>query len=296
MQSDNARGALLMMAGMAAFTASDSIMKLLAADLPMFQTLAWRGVIVSLVLAVMAWRKGVFAVPLGRHDKGLVVVRTLCDTASTWFFLQALYHTPIANLTAIMQALPLTVTLGAALFLRESVGWRRLLAIGIGFLGVLLIVRPRAEGFDLYALYALICVALVTARDLVTRRMSRAVPTLLVALANAVFVTAFGLAGTLGEGLVTPAPGTVALIAGTALFIVAGYVLTVSAVRTGELGFVTPFRYTGLIWALIVGLLLFHEFPDSVTLAGAALVVATGLFTFYRERRSARRARARASR
>ena len=296
MQSDNARGALLMMAGMAAFTVSDSIMKLLAADLPMFQTLLWRGVIVSLVLSVMAWRKGVFTAAFSRHDTGLVALRTLCDTASTWFFLQALYHTPIANLTAIMQALPLTVTLGAAVFLREPVGWRRLLAIGIGFLGVLLIVRPRAEGFDLYAVYALICVALVTARDLFTRRMTRAVPTLLVALANAVSVTLFGLAGSLGEVLVLPAPATLALIAGTAAFIVAGYVLTVSAVRTGELGFVTPFRYTGLIWALIVGLFLFHEFPDPLTLAGAALVVATGLFTFYRERQAARKSRAPARR
>jgi S-adenosylmethionine uptake transporter len=84
-----------------------------------------------------------------------------------------------------------------------------------------------------------------------------------------------------------------ALLCGTAAFIVVGYVLTVMAVRLGELGFVTPFRYTGLIWALLVGLVLFAEWPDPLTLAGGALIVATGLFTFYRER-SLNRAKARA--
>lgn len=292
MLSDNARGAVLMMAGMAAFTLSDSIMKLLGPQLPLFQTLAWRGVAVSLVLALMAWHKGAFRVAVSRHDKGLVALRTFTDTASTWFFLQALYHTPIANLTAIMQALPLTVTLGGALFLGETVGWRRLIAIAVGFLGVLLIVRPEAGGFDTYAIYALICVALVTARDLLTRRMTRSVPSLIVALANAVTVALFGLAGAASEPFVVPGPHTAMLLGGTAAFIVAGYVLTVSAVRTGELGFVTPFRYTGLIWALVLGLVLFGEWPDAITQLGAALVVATGLFTFYRERLTARRARA----
>lgn len=288
MQSDNARGAILMMAGMAAFTLSDSIMKLLAAELPMFQTLLWRGLAVSVALAVMTWRAGGFAVHLSPRDRWLVGLRTLCDTSSTYFFLQALYHTPIANLTAIMQALPLTVTLGAALFLNEAVGWRRLGAIAVGFLGVLLVVRPDAQGFDLYAIYALVAVALVTARDLFTRRMARSVPTLLVSLVNAVCVTLFGLAGAMGETLVLPSGGAFWLLLGTAGFIIAGYIMTVGAVRTGELGFVTPFRYTGLVWALIVGLVLFREFPDPLTLAGAALIVATGLFTFYRERASAR--------
>ena len=292
MLSDNARGAVLMMAGMAAFTMSDSIMKLLATELPMFQTLLWRGLGVSLVLSVLAWRKGAFRVVIARHDRWLVALRTLTDAASTWFFLQALYHTPIANLTAIMQALPLTVTLGGALFLGESVGWRRLIAIAVGFLGVLLIARPEAGGFTIYALYALICVMLVTARDLLTRRMTRSVPSLIIALANAAFVTLFGLVGATTETWTAPGGHAAFLLAGTALFIVAGYVLTVSAVRTGELGFVTPFRYTGLIWALALGLILFGEWPDPLTQLGAALVVATGLFTFYRERLSARRARA----
>ena len=292
MLSDNARGAVLMMAGMAAFTLSDSIMKLLGPQMPLFQTLAWRGLGVSVVLALMAWRAGAFRVALTPGDRRLVLLRTLADTASTWFFLQALYHMPLANLTAIMQALPLTVTLGAALFLSERVGWRRLLAIAVGFLGVLLIVRPDAGGFDLYALFALLCVLLVTARDLLTRRMSRAVPSLTVALANAVAVMLFGVAGSMTEVFTPPQGTTALLLLGTSVFIVAGYLLTVMAVRTGELAVVTPFRYTGLIWALVLGLVLFGEWPDPLTQLGAALIVATGLFTFYRQQVTARRSRA----
>jgi len=296
MPSDNTRGALLMLIGMAAFTLSDAIMKLLSAEVPLFQTLFWRGIAVSLVLALMAWRMGAFRVALSGTDRRMVLVRAAADTASTWFFLQALYNMPLANLTAIMQALPLTVTLGAALFLREPLGWRRLVAIGVGFVGVLLIVRPDAEGFDRHALYALLCVALVTARDLLTRGMGRSIPSLMVALANAVMVTLFGLIGSTTEGFALPGPHALALLSGTALCIVAGYLMTVMAVRTGELAVVTPFRYTGLVWALVLGLVLLGEWPDGITILGAALIVATGLFTLYRQRVIARRSRAPAPR
>lgn len=292
MHSENTRGALLMMAGMAAFTSSDAIMKALGQSFPLFQTLAWRGVLVSAILAVMAWRMGAFRVALSARDRRLVAVRALADTASTWFFLQALYHMPIANLTAIMQALPLTVTLGAALFLAEPVGWRRLVAIGVGFVGVLMIAQPGPSGFGLHAVYALICVLLVTARDLLTRGMGRSVPSLVVALANAVLVTLFGLAGSLSEPLTLPDLPRLGLILGTALCIVAGYLLTVMAVRTGELAVVTPYRYTALVWALVLGFLAFGEWPDWVTATGAGLIVGSGLFTLYRQRVAARKARA----
>lgn len=284
MVSDNTRGALLMLAGMAAFTGSDAIMKLLGPQFPLFQTLLWRGVAVSVILTLMAWRMGAFRVALSGADRRMILVRSVADTAATWFFLQALYHMPLANLTAIMQALPLTVTLGAALFLREPVGWRRLLAIGVGFAGVLLIVRPDAQGFDLHAFYALLCVALVTARDLFTRGMGRSIPSLVVALANALMVTLFGLLGSTTETWTLPDTRVLLLLAGTAVCIVGGYLLTVMAVRTGELAAVTPFRYTGLVWALVLGVVLFAEWPDWVTAAGAGLIVGSGLFTLYRNR------------
>ena len=290
MQSDNTRGALMMMAGMAAFTLNDTLMKLLSAELPLFQALFLRGVFTTLAFYLIARRMGVLRLHLAGRDRWLIALRVLAEAAAAWFFLTALFNMPLANLTAILQALPLTITLAGALFLGEKVGWQRLLAIVVGFSGVLLIVRPGADGFDTYAILALISVAFVTLRDLVTRRMSREVPSMTVALFTAGGVTLFAAIGSLGEDWVRPSAGGWGLIAGAVVFIIGGYLLSIMAVRVGELSVVSPFRYTGLIWALMLGLLVFGEWPDPLTMAGAGLIVATGLFTFYREARRARRA------
>ena len=270
---------------------SDTVMKLLGGELPMFQTLLWRGLVISGVLFLLARRAGAFAAVLSPLDRRLVALRAVVEVISTWFFLQALYHMPLANLTAVMQALPLTVTLAAALFLGEPVGWKRIAAIVIGFLGILLIVRPGTEGFGLHSTYALITVILVTARDLATRRMSRSVPTFRVAFWSMSSVTALGAIGSVSETWVLPTAGQFGLLAGTASCLIIASLLTVMAVRRGELGFVTPFRYTGLVWALVLGFVVFGDWPTGLTLLGAGLVVATGLFTLYRERQMKRAAR-----
>ena len=297
MMTDNARGALLIVIAMALFVFNDTCMKLLLVEVPLFQALLVRGVLMTAIMGLLAWRAGALALHhlsgMAPRDRALIGARCLADTASTWFFLQALAHMPLANMTAIFQSLPLIVTLGAALFLGEKVGWRRLVAIVIGFCGVLLIVRPDAEGFDIFALYALASVVLVSARELFTRRMSKSVPSMLITLANVLAVTLFGASGVVVTGLEPVSTPMLGLLALAALFNVSGYLLTVMAVRIGDLSFVTPFRYTGLVSALVLGFVVFGDWPDAVTALGAALIVGTGLFTFYRERINAR-ARARA--
>ncbi len=286
--SDNARGALMMAAAMAAFTLNDTMLKLVSDDLPLFQAMFLRGVLTTLAFLLLAWRLGALAVAIAPADRRLIGWRVVAETGAAFFFLTALFNMPLANVTAILQALPLTVTLAGALFLRESVGWRRLLAIAVGFVGVMLIVRPDADGFDRFAIMALIAVAFVTLRDLVTRRMSAGVPSMTVALATAGGVTLFALIGGVTEDWARPSPANWAALSGAVVFIIAAYLLSVMAMRVGELGFVSPFRYTGLIWALVLGFLVFGDWPDGVTLLGAALVVGTGLFTLYREHRLAR--------
>lgn len=289
MLNDNARGALMMMGAMAAFVINDALMKLVSAELPLFQALFLRGVLTTLVFFIIARRLGALRHVLGWRDRVLVTLRVLAEAGSAYFFLTALFNMPLANVTAILQALPLTITLAGALFLREPVGWRRLLAILVGFVGVLLIVRPDADGFDHYAIMALLAVACVTLRDLVTRRMSRTVPSMTVAMATAGGVTVFAFAGALSEGWVMPSGGVQIALGGAGVLIVAGYLLSITAMRVGELGVVSPFRYTGLVWALALGWLVFGDWPDGVTLAGAALIVATGIFTLYREHRQNRK-------
>ncbi|SFQ19321.1 DMT family transporter [Tranquillimonas alkanivorans] len=281
----NLRGALLMMGSMTGFTLNDVCMKALSDELPLFQALFLRGLGTTLCLALlMRWQGRGLRLDLSPRDRGLIVLRSVAEVVAAFFFLTALFNMPIANATAILQAMPLSVTLAGALFLGEAFGWRRMAAILIGFCGVLLIVRPGAEGFNVYSLYALAAVAAVTVRDLAARRMSAHVPSLVVALAASALVTAsFGIGSAFVEwGTLTAKNG--AQLLGAMGFVFFGYIFSVAAMRSGEIGFVAPFRYTGLIVALVAGLAIFGEWPSTLTLLGSAIVVATGVFTLYRDR------------
>jgi S-adenosylmethionine uptake transporter len=282
--SDNMRGALLMTLSMAAFTVNDACLKALSDELPLFQALLLRGIGVTILLTGLTFAKRQLTLDIARRDWGLIALRTAAEAGAAWFFITALFNMPIGNISAIMQAMPLSVTLAGALFLGEAVGWRRLAAILVGFVGVLLIVQPGSDGFTHYSVFALLSVACVTVRDLAARRMSRSVPSLLVATVAAVGVTAFAGVGAMFIDW-QPVSGLAAAQLFTSMsFVIFGYVASVSAMRVGEIGFVAPFRYTSLLVALILGLLVFGDWPDSLTLAGAAIVVATGVFTLYRER------------
>ena len=270
--------------GMAAFTCNDAFMKVLGETMPLFQVLFLRGIGACVVLIALAAWLGQLRGPVSGRDWVLMLVRAVAEIGGAWFFITALFHMPFADLSAILQSLPLTVTLAGALFLGEKVGWRRWAAILIGFCGVLLIVQPGGEAFSLYSVYGLATVACVTVRDIVSRMMSRVVPSLLVASVSAVGVMLFG---GVGSAFVVWAPVGLAdlgLLAGAVAFIFLGYLGSVSAMRQGELSFVAPFRYTSLVAALILGVVVFGTFPDRLTLLGAAIVVATGLYTLYRER------------
>lgn len=283
--SDNLRGAAFMTASMASFTVNDAFMKLLGADLPFFQILFLRSLGSVVLLYALARATGALRLPRG-PDRALVALRTGAEIAAAYFFLTALMHMPIANITAIIQALPLTVTLGAALVLREPVGWKRFVAIGIGLVGVFLIVRPGPEGFDLYSGYAIAAVLFVTIRDLAARRLSRETPSLSVALAAALGVLVFSGIGATGVEWERMSPLQMLWLSGAVAMILGGYLFSVMAMRAGEIGFVAQFRYTSLLVALVLGLLVFGHWPTNLTLLGAAIVVATGLFTLWRERRS----------
>ncbi|CUH52625.1 DMT family transporter [Shimia marina] len=283
--SDNTKGALLMMCSMAAFTFNDTLIKSLGPQVPLFQMLFLRGAMASVLIWLLARRVGRLRWRLARRDWGLIGLRTGAEIGAAYFFITALYHMPIANVTAILQILPLTVTLGGALFFGESVGWRRASAIVAGFCGMLLIVRPGAEGFDHYTVYALIAVGFVTLRDLATRKMSAEVPSMTVTLVASLGVMSFAGVASLGADWVRMELAQWALLAGAAVFILGGYLFSVLVMRVGEVSFVAPFRYSGLLWALLLGFLVFDDWPDPITLLGALIVVSAGVFTLVRGRR-----------
>ena len=282
--SDNMRAAILMMLSMSAFTVNDALMKAASDEVPFFQAIALRGLMITAVLIVVALIWGNFTLRAAKRDWGLVALRTAAEAIGTLFFLTALFKMPIANLSAILQALPLTVTLAAALFLQEPVGWRRLTAILIGFVGVILIVQPGTDGFSIYSVLGIAAVIAVTVRDLAARKLTATVPSILVALVAAVGVTALALVAGTGEIWVMPSAKAALQLAAAAGCLAVGYIAAVTAMRGGDIGFVAPFRYTSLLVALILGLVFFGEWPNWLTLLGALIVVGTGLFTLYRER------------
>ena len=281
--SDNIRGALLMMGAMCAYTLNDAFMKSSADEIPLFQAIFVRGLGAILFLAFMCKMLGQLRFTFPARDWGLVILRTAGEIGGTYCFLTALFNMPIANVSAILQVLPLSVALAAALFLREPLGWRRLSAIIVGFCGVLLIIQPGGADFSAYSLYALGAVACVTVRDIAVRRMSRNVPSIFVALVAAIGVTGIGAVGSVFVEWQPLTTLSGLQLAGATGFLIFGYIASVSAMRFGDITFVAPFRYTSLLVALVLGVIVFGEWPNALALTGGVIVVATGLFTLYRE-------------
>ena len=269
---------------MLAFVVNDAFMKFLFIDISIYQAIFLRGVITIPMLALMAVYRNQITFSVNRSDWKYIWLRVAGEVGAAVFFLSALAQIPLANVTAILQAVPLTVTMAAALFLRETVGWRRWFAIIIGFLGVTIIVRPGVDGFSVYSLYAIAAVFCVTLRDIATRKLSKDVPTSLVAMITGVAITLYG-AIMLPSVVWIPLTATHwFLLILAAIAIVFGYLFSVLAMRTGETSFIAPFRYTAMIWAIGLGIILFNDWPDNLTLLGTTIVIATGIYSFHREK------------
>ena len=202
--TDNARGALLMMISMLAFTVNDACIKATQGAIPFFQLLVLRGVLSSLFIALALWWLGQWRVSVPSPDRRWIALRSLLEIMATMFFLTALFNMPLANVVALLQLLPLTVTLAGSVLLGEPIGQRRMVAILVGFCGMLLIIRPDSGGFNVYTIYALLAVVCVTFRDLSTRRMSPKVPSLMITFASAAGLTVIAAIATMGEISHTP--------------------------------------------------------------------------------------------
>jgi len=283
-QHTTLRSGLFMVLAMGSFVANDTMVKLVGRSLPVGEIIALRGIMAALFIAAICASQGVLSSFTQLRNKN-VLARASLDLIATILFITALMHMQIANLTAVMQAVPLAVALLSVLFLGEKVGWRRSLAIVLGFIGVLLIVKPIPQTLTLYDFFALLVVIAVAVRDLVTRNIPSRVPTLIVALANAIFVTLGGTVLLLFQGHVTPQVWQIAYLAIAAVFLASGYMFMVATLRLGELSATAPFRYTIMIFAIMSGVLVFGEFPDWLAITGMVLIVATGLYAAHREAR-----------
>jgi len=284
MVTENFRGAILMVVSMVLFAFEDMFIKLLAAELPYAQVLALIGLLGFLAFgAMLKLKRGrLFTRDLVRP---IVLFRNLAEAVGSIGIVVALALTELSSTSAIMQALPLAIVLGAALFLGEPVGWRRWSAIIAGFLGVLLVIRPGLAGFQPVSLMALLAVLGLAARDIATRRVPAHIHSdqLAASAFFAILIASVLMGLALGQDFVMPSPRQWLLFLACITVGVGGYALLVTATRLGEASALAPYRYARLVFALILAFLVFGERPDAPTLTGAAIIVASGCYTMWRE-------------
>lgn len=279
-----------MLAAMAAFVANDAMMKQAATELPTGQVIFLRGVIMVPALAAFLFAT---AAPgaLRALGRPAILARSATEVGAALLYLTALFRMPIADCTAILQFTPLALTAGAALFLGAHVGWRRWLATLVGLIGVLIIIRPGANAFNPYAALALLSVAFIAARDLITRTLGAEVPTLVIAFTSTAAVAASSIGLMPFETWQWPSAAALFALGGASIAMLGAQYWIILAMRTGDVAVVAPFRYSIILWAVLAGFLIWQEVPDAATWVGIAVVTAAGLYTFVREHRLARAGR-----
>ena len=288
--SENSRAAVLMTGSMAFFAVEDLFLKRAAEALPPGQVLALTGAAGALIFWALAARKGQ-KVLSSDALRGIPLLRTLAEAIAAMLYIVALALAPLSMTSALLQASPLVVVAGAALVLREKVGWRRWSSILTGFLGVMVILSPWDAAFDPVGLLTVACVLMLAVRDLSTRVMPARIGTFQVAAWAYIGLVPTGIAlmGLMGQGFVMPTPAQWLGLCGALTTGLFGYYAVVAAMRLGEVSVVAPFRYTRLVFAIILAVAFLHERPGISTLIGAGIVVGSGLYAFARERSRNRR-------
>lgn len=279
----NLKGILFMILAMAGFACEDLFIKILSESLPISEIIIILGfggslIFLAIGLATKApiFHQDLLAIP--------IIIRTLCELFGALFFVLAIALTPLSSASAIIQVMPLLVTIGAAVIYKERVGWRRWTAVFVGFLGVLLILRPGFGSFMPASIFALLGAIFLAGRDLATRAIEIKLPSVTISLYA---FLAFGVSGILlipfSSEMIIPSSNEIVYFVGASAFGVIAYYSIVIAARTGEMSVIAPFRYSRLVFAMLLSIIVLSERPDMLTLIGATIIVASGVYTFVRE-------------
>ncbi|WP_306257931.1 DMT family transporter [Pararhizobium sp. IMCC21322] len=282
---NNLRGSLLMVAAMAAFSLEDLFIKSATTSLPLGQVLILFGLGGMIVFMILTARRGEVLLHPAILSRP-IILRSICEVTGRICFTLALALTPLSSASAILQATPLIVIIGAVIFFGETVGWRRWLAILIGLGGVLLILRPGLSGFEPASLFAVLGTLGFAGRDLATRAAPQSMSNMQLGVWGFFMLVVAGcLMLNWTGGIIWPGANNLLQIAGAIIFGVIAYNALTIAMRSGEISVVAPFRYTRLVFAMVLGVVIFAERPDSLTLLCSAIVVGCGLYSVFRERR-----------
>jgi drug/metabolite transporter (DMT)-like permease len=284
---ENRIGILAMIGAMACFIVNDSLVKHASESMPATQLIFVRGVMASMLVLAVAWGTGATR-RIREAARGWVAVRAVVDAMATMLFLVSLFHLPLANATAINMASPVIITVLAAMFLGERLGPSRWIAVGVGFVGVLFIIQPRTDAFDGYALVCLLSTLLLSVRDLVTRRVHAAVPSILITLSNTIAVTLFAALLSAFETWRAFSLYEVGYLAVVGVFLATAYYLLVVSTRHGDLSLIAPFRYTALLFATVAGFVVWGDMPNALAWGGIALLIGSGIYVLRVSRRARR--------
>lgn len=285
----NRRGIIAMASAMASFVANDALVKFVSQSLPASQLIFLRGVFAIALLMLAAQLMGLLRKPaegeLGPVQQVLlrpVIVRSALDALATLVYLASLFHLPLGNATAINMATPLMITVFVVLVWHERVSVGRWMAILLGFAGVLMIVQPAADSFNAWALLCLAGTALHAARDICTRNIPGNVPSVLITLGTAVSVTALSGLLSLIQGWQAFTVVQLGMLAGASVFLSVGYYLLILSTRAGDMSVVAPFRYVGLLFALVLGWAVWGDLPNALAWMGIGLLLGAGLYMLRR--------------
>ncbi len=281
--SANTRGIIAMCLAMVLFTINDVVVKLTAQHLPAAHIMSLRGIFV--VLFMLAWLhiSGGWRQLRWMRDP-LIVWRSLLEALIAYTFITAVRYMPISMLSAIFLTAPLMTTAASVILFKEEVGWRRWSAILLGFIGMVMVVKPGGDDFNIYALLGIVCAAASTARDLITRRMDPSAPSLVLGFGAGASV---GLAGgVMGAVLpfVMPPLMILGMLVFAAIMTSLGNYFIIMAFRDTDISLVSPFRYSLILWAILADIVIWHVIPDAVAWAGITLIIASGVYVAYREK------------
>tara|TARA_Y100000992_G_C21239017_1_gene479712 strand:+ start:110 stop:982 length:873 start_codon:yes stop_codon:yes gene_type:complete len=282
--SKNIYGSLFMTLSMFGYASTDAVIKYIGLILPLSEIIFLRGIIAVFLLFLLTYIRKELVVAIKRSQIKFLILRVFGDVGCTVFFLTALINMELATATAILQCLPLALTFAAAIFLKEKVGLRRWSAILLGFIGVLIIIKPASENFNYYSLLALLAVGFIVIRDISTKRLDSSIPSTYVSFITAIAVTLTGLFFLPFQDWIVPSKEIIWGLSATAFFLIIGILFNVMCMRIGEVSFVVPFRYSIIIFAIIYGMIFYNEIPDLSMILGTVIIILTGIYTLYRER------------
>lgn len=281
------RGITALLTGQGLFVTSDSVVKLAGEMMPATEIMAIRGAFAVLLVGAFVAATVDFA-RWQLSMRPLVVARATLEALLAFLFVVSLPHMPLADITVLQQITPLVLTVLSAIVLRETVGWRRWLAVVVGFVGVALVIQPTGQGVNIYAISALLCAIFVAFRDLITRRLHDNIPTAVVTFGSTLSVCLAGFAGAPFDEWKPLSPYGAALLAASAILVSTANVFVIRAFRGVDVSVVSPFRYAAVLWATLLGFAIWHHIPNALAIAGTVVIVATGLYTMHREARRPR--------